>query len=322
MKCLYYLTFVALFLSFETSYSQFGPRKKDLQLQIDTLQMLVKSQKTEINNLQFRDSLSFSEIKRLVSEMKDIRQNIVDLNNEIILLKSQNQSNTEENQKLKKQYEQLVKKVEIHQILIRNVIGGDSLELFQKQIEEENAQNNRNPNDEKLLNFKDFATEFISKIKTGGENSLKYYLAEDSVLFYLSKPGFITSVSKITDLNELTEEIPWKIALESFRKSKFSFIEGEKPQINCDMADLYNKRGCYGGLEENFNKISKSLKDLKEFSPEEEIPLLEQIENIIVNEKNVMSFVYSTDGNLGFYFIKHNNTWKLYCLEIEDPCST
>lgn len=322
MKCLYYLTFVALFLSFENSYSQFGPRKKDLQLQIDTLQMLVKSQKTEINNLQFRDSLSFSEIKRLVSEMKDIRQNIVDLNNEIILLKSQNQSNTEENQKLKKQYEQLVKKVEIHQILIRNVIGGDSLELFQKQIEEENAQNNRTPNDEKLLNFKDFAIEFISKIKTGGENSLKDYLADDSVLFYLSKPGFITSVSKITDLNELTEEIPWKIALESLRKSKFSFIEGEKPQINCDMADLYNKRGCYGGLEENFNKISKSLKDLKEFSPEEEIPLFEQIENIMVNEKNVMSFIYSTDGNLGFYFIKYNNTWKLYCLEIEDPCST
>lgn len=33
----------------------------------------------------------------------------------------------------------MVKKVEIHQILIRNVIGGDSLELFEKQIQEENA---------------------------------------------------------------------------------------------------------------------------------------------------------------------------------------
>ncbi|NUM31715.1 MAG: hypothetical protein HUU47_05260 [Bacteroidetes bacterium] len=308
--------------SINLGFSQFGPKKKELKSKIDTLEMLLKVQKSEINNLQFRDSLSFSEIKRLSSEMKDIKQYVIDLNNELIVLKNLNQSVTEENQKLKKLYEQLIKKVEIHQILIRNVIGGDSLEIFEKQIEKEKNEKNKINTNLKTQNFNNFALEFISKLKKDGEKSLKEYISDSTNLFYLSKPGFITAVVKINDISEFAEEIPWKIALESFKKSNFSFIEGEKPEINCDMADLYNKRGCYGGIEENFNKISKSIEDLKEFSPEEEIPLMNEINEIKELEKTIIAFIYSTDGNLGFYFIKHNETWKLVCLEIEDPCST
>ena len=322
MKSLNYILTVLFSLIIVTGFSQFGPKKRVLQSRIDTLQMLIEFQKSEINNLRFRDSLSFSEIKRIASEMKDVKQNTLELNDEIIKLKSLNLSLTEENQKLKKLYEQLVKKVEIHQILIRNVIGGDSLEQFERQIEKENAEKNKSTTNEHTQNFDAFATEFISKLKTSGESALIEFMTDSGKLYYLSKPGFITAVSKISDINELSEEIPWKIALEAFKKSKFTFIEGEKPQINCDMADLYNKRGCYGGLEENFNKISKSLEDLKEFSPEEEIPLMNDIKDIREIEKSVITYIYSTDGNLGFYFIKQNNTWKLQCLEIEDPCST
>lgn len=322
MKCLKFLFFIIFALSLSKGFSQFGPKKKVLQSRIDTLEMILNFQKSEINNLQFRDSLSFSEIKRISNEMKDIKQNILDLNDELIVLKNLNQSLADENQKLKKQYEQLVKKVEIHQILIRNVIGGDSLELFEKQIEKENTQKNKTETSDETKNFNSFAIEFIKNLKSDGEKSLKEYLPESGVVYYLSKPGFITAVNKLSDINELAEEIPWKIALEALRKSKYTFLEGEKPEINCDMADLYNKKGCYGGIEENFNKISKSLEDLKEFSPEEETPLMSEINKIKEYEKSVITYIYSTDGNLGFYFIKQNNTWKLMCLEIEDPCST
>ena len=87
------------------------------------------------------------------------------------------------------------------------------------------------------------------------------------------------------------------------------------------MADFYNKKGCYGGIEQDFNKVSKALLGLKEFSPDEDTKLDSQIEGIKKSESSVVAFIYSTDGNLGFYFIKVEGIWQLYCLEIEDPCS-
>lgn len=317
MKYHFYLLLIISIFKTENTYSQFGPKKKVLQSQIDSLEMLVNSHKSEINNMRFRDSLSFSEIKRLAGEMKDIKQNLIELNDEIFKLKNQNQSLIEENQNLKLKYDQLIEKVENQQNLIEEVIGGDSTET--EMTEEEETDNTNNDN---LNNFNEFAIDFLKKLKKDGELSLSKFTIDTLGFYYMSKPGFITSVSKITDVNELTEEIPWKIALDMLKKSKYSFLEGEKPIVNCDMANLYNKRGCYGGLEENFSKISKSLTDLKEFSPDEEISLIKDIEEIKEIEKEITVFIYSTDGNLGFYFIKQNNTWKLVCIDVDDPCST
>ena len=299
---------------------QFGPKKKDLQSRIDTLGTTVKFQQFEINNLKIRDSITSSEIKRLSNELKDLKKYTIDLNTNIEKLRLENESFSKDNLKLKKQYEELVKKVEIHQILIRNVIGGDSLELFEKQIQDENSP--KSSAIESSKNFATFANEFINTIKKEGENGLENYLDDKKSFYYLSKPGFITSVSELKDVNELTEEIPWRAGFEVFKKSKFTLIEGEKPEINCDMADFYNKKGCYGGIEQDFNKVSKALLALKEFSPDEDHNIDNQIEAAKKTESSVVAFIFSTDGNLGFYFIKSEGTWKLYCLEIEDPCST
>ena len=301
------------------SLAQFGPKKKVLQSRIDTLGMTLEHQRYDIDYLQMRDSLTASEIKRFSNELKDLKQHITDLNNTIDRVKAENEGFAKDNLKLKKQYDELLKKVEIHQILIRNVIGGDSLELFEKQIQEENSPKTAIP--EALQNFASFANEFISVIKKEGEAGLKAYLNDERSFFYLSKPGFITSVAEIKDVNELADEIPWRAGLDAFRKSKFTFMEGEKPEINCDMADLYNKKGCYGGIEQDFDKVSKALAALKEFSPDEDIKLEDQIGEIKKSEAAVIAFVYSTDGNLGFYFIKSEGTWQLYCIEIEDPCN-
>ncbi len=298
---------------------QFGPKKKDLQSRIDTLGMTIDFQQFEINNLKIRDSITSSEIKRLSNELKDLKNYTIDLNSNIEKLRLENESFSKDNGKFKKQYEELVKKVEIHQILIRNVIGGDSLELFEKQIQEENAPKTNAIESSK--NFAAFANEFIYTIKKNGEAGLEAYLSDKKSFYYLSKPGFITSVSEIKDVNELTEEIPWRAGFDVFKKSKFTLIEGEKPEINCDMTDFYNKKGCYGGIEQDFNKVSKSLSALKEFSPDEDHNINSQIEEAKRTEPSVVAFIFSTDGNLGFYFIKSEGTWKLYCLEIEDPCS-
>ena len=315
IKSILLFTFFIPFLAL----GQFGPKKKVLQSKIDTLGMTIDNQQFELNYLKMRDSVASADLKRLSNELKDLKQYTIDLNINIEKLRLENENFSKDNSKLKMQYDELLKKVEIHQILIRNVIGGDSLELFEKQIEEEITP--KSTNVESSKNFKVFATEFISIIKKEGEAGLAAYLDNDKSFYYLSKPGFITSVAEIKDVNELTEEIPWRAGFEAFKKSKFSFIEGEKPEINCDMADFYNKKGCYGGIEQDFNKVSKALLGLKEFSPDEDTKLDSQIEGIKKSESSVVAFIYSTDGNLGFYFIKVEGIWQLYCLEIEDPCS-
>lgn len=297
---------------------QFGPKKKDLKSEIDTLKMGIDFHQFELEYLKMRDSVSSADIKRLTNELKDLKQYAIDVNANIEKLRLENEAISKDNLKLKKQYDELLKKVEIHQILIRNVIGGDSLELFEKQIQEENTPKT---NIESSKNFALFANDFISAIKKDGELGLQTYLSSKKTFFYLSKPGFITSVAEIKDVNELTEEIPWRAGFDAFKKSKFSLVEGEKPEINCDMVDFYNKRGCYGGIEQDFDKVSKALIALKEFSPDEDIKLNSQIDEIKKTESDVVAFIYSTDGNLGFYFIKSEGTWQLYCLEIEDPCS-
>ena len=309
-----------VFLAPILAFGQFGPKKKDLQSRIDTLGSSIEFQQFEINNLKIRDSITSSELKRLSNELKDLKKYTIDLNDNIERLRLENESLSKDNGKLKKQYEELVKKVEIHQILIRNVIGGDSLELFEKQIQDENSP--KSSEIESSKNFAAFANEFIYTIKKEGESGLESYLDNKKSFYYLSKPGFITSVAEIKEVNELTEEIPWRAGFDVFKKSKFTLIEGEKPEINCDMADFYNKRGCYGGIEQDFDKVSKALVALKEFSPDEDHNIDSQIEEAKKTEPDVVAFIFSTDGNLGFYFIKSEGTWKLYCLEIEDPCST
>lgn len=318
MRAAKYILIFAIFLPV-ISFSQFGPKKKLLQSRIDTLTLTVDFQQFEISNLKIRDSITTSELKRLSNELKDLKKYTIDLNDNIEKLRLENESFAKDNGKLKKQYDELVKKVEIHQILIRNVIGGDSLELFEKQIQEENSPQNNTV--ESLKNFATFAKDFISNIKKDGGAGLKSYLNNKS-FYYLSKPGFITSVAEIKDVNELTEEIPWRAGFDVFKKSKYSFIEGDKPEINCDMADFYNKRGCYGGIEQDFDKVSKALIALKEFSPDEDHNIDKQISEAKNIEPSVVAFIFCTDGNLGFYFIKSEGTWQLFCLEIEDPCST
>ncbi|MFM9944245.1 MAG: hypothetical protein ACKVQB_03350 [Bacteroidia bacterium] len=310
---LYLLLFFPIF-----TIAQFGPKKKDLQLQIDTLKMQMDFNRFELDYFKMRDSVASADLKRLSHEFKDLKKYTLDINTNIEKLRLENEGFEKDNQKLKKLYDDLLKKVEIHQILIRNVIGGDSLELFEKQIQEEN---NPKSSIESSANFATFAGEFISTIKKDGEAGLISYLRKSKSFYYLSKPGFITSVAEIKDVSELTEEIPWRAGFDAFKKSKFTLLEGEKPQINCDMADFYNKRGCYGGIEQDFDKVSKALIALKEFSPDEDLKLNSQITEIKISEASVVAFIYSTDGNLGFYFIKIEGTWQLYCLEIEDPCS-
>jgi len=305
--------------------AQFGPKKKDLQQKIDSLKTVCDYQNYEIQTLKNKDSIASFEMRKLSGELKDLKQLMMDHNNKL-------QSIKDENERLKKEYDELVKKVEIHEIIIKNVIGDDTLtaadfnndDAFdESSIIEPGADE---PSEElspaeSAKNFMEFATDFINTVKSEGEAGLKPYLSEEKYFYYLSKPGFMVSVAKIEDVSELSEEIPWKIALEAFNKSKFSFMEGEKPEINCEMADLYNKRGCYGGIEQNFDKISKSLTALKEFSPDDPLYNDENIGQIRSSEKHVMSFIYSTDGNIGFYFIKKEGEWLLYCVDIEDPCS-
>jgi hypothetical protein len=301
------------------SNAQFGPKKRDLQLSIDTLQSITDFHNFELEYLKMRDSITGADIKRLGNELKDLKNYMVDLNANIEKLRQENENFSKDNTKLKKQYTELLQKVEIQQILIRNVIGGDSLDQFEKKIQDENIPKPETNVESK--NFAVFANEFLNKIKTEGELGLIPYLSNNNTFHYLSKPGFITSVAEINNVNELTEEIPWRVGFDAFKKSKFSFVEGEKPEINCDMTDLYNKRGIYGGVEQDFEKVSKALIALKEFSPDEDTKINSQIEAIKKTETEVVTFIYSTDGNLGFYFIKEGTTWKLYCLEIEDPCS-
>jgi len=319
MRPVKFLLFIVLILP-AMAFCQFGPKKKVLESRIDTLGMMLELQNIQINELKFRDSLILNELKHFSNELKDLKQLNLDLNSQISKVREENSTVSKENVKLKKLYDELVKKVEIHQILIRNVIGVDSLELFEKQLQEEINPPSA-PIVESSKNFATFANEFVSKIKIDGEQGLANYLTDKKSFYYLSKPGFITSVAEIKELNVLTDEIPWRAALDAFRKSKFTLIEGEKPEINCDMTDLYNKRGCYGGIESDFDKVSKALTALKEFNPDEDIKLNGQINEIKKTEDNVVAFIYSTDGNLGFYFIKKEGTWELYCLEIEDPCS-
>jgi len=313
----YILVFIFSFPFF--AIGQFGPKKKDLQTKIDSLNIASEFHQLELGYLRMRDSTSASDLKRLSNELKDLKQYTIDLNINIEKLRLENESFSKDNAKFKKQYDELLKKVEIHQILIRNVIGGDSLELFEKQIQEENSPSTGSIGSSK--NFAIFANEFISTLKKQGEAGLASYLRNSKTFYYLSKPGFITSVAEIKDVNELTDEIPWRAGFDDFKKTRFSLIEGEKPEINCEMTDYYNKKGCYGGIEQDFNKVSKALLALKEFSPDEDTKLDSQIDEIKLTESSVVAFIYSTDGNLGFYFIKIDDSWQLYCLEIEDPCS-
>ncbi len=301
------------------SMGQFGPRKKSLKANIDSLSVKNSNQQILLNSLKLRDSTNTSDIKRLGNELKDLKIYTKDLTHKIENLSLELENRTKDHVKLKKQYDELVKKVEIHQILIRNVIGGDSLEEFEKQIELENKPKTELIESQK--NFKTFANEFVATLRKEGELGLKAYINPKKSFYYLSKPGFIISVNEIKNINELADEIPWRTGYDAFKKSKFTFIEGEKPEINCDMADFYNKRGIYGGIEQDFDNISKSLIALKEFSPDEDVKINSQINEILQLEKKVVSFIYSTDGNLGFYFIKADGGWQLYCLEIEDPCS-
>lgn len=304
--------------------AQFGPKKKDLQQKIDSLKTVVDYQNYEIQTLKAKDSITGFEMRKLSGELKDLKQLMMDQNNRL-------QAVVNENERLKKEYEEMVKTVEIHEIIIKNVIGDDTLTAADYNDNAFDEASIIEPGDEEpgeelspaeaAKNFVEFANDFINTVKSEGEAGLKPYLSEEKTFYYLSKPGFMVSVAKIDDVGALSEEIPWKIALEAFNKSKFSFMEGEKPEINCEMADLYNKRGCYGGIEQNFDKISKSLIALKEFSPDDPLYNDENIGQIQNSEKHVMSFIYSTDGNIGFYFIKKEGEWLLYCVDIEDPCS-
>jgi len=322
------LTKLVVFAVFSVPFmvvAQFGPKKKDLQQKIDSLKAVCDFQNYEIQTLKNRDSVTRFEIRKLSGELNDLKQLMMDHNSKLQTIK-------DDNERLKKEYDALVKTVEIHEIIIKNVIGDDTLTAADYNNEDpfdeasiiepgDEEQNEELSPAEAAKNFVEFANDFISTVKSEGEAGLKPYLSEEKYFYYLSKPGFMVSVAKIEDVSELSEEIPWKIALEAFKKSKFSFMEGEKPEINCEMADLYNKRGVYGGIEQNFDKISRSLTALKEFSPDDPLYNDENIGRIQNSEKHVMSFIYSTDGNIGFYFIKKEGEWLLYCVDIEDPCS-
>ena len=133
IKSILLFTFFIPFLAL----GQFGPKKKVLQSKIDTLGMTIDNQQFELNYLKMRDSVASADLKRLSNELKDLKQYTIDLNTNIEKLRLENENFSKDNSKLKMQYDELLKKVEIHQILIRNVIGGESLELFEKQIEEE-----------------------------------------------------------------------------------------------------------------------------------------------------------------------------------------
>lgn len=299
------------------AWAQFGPKKRDLQARIDTLQMDFDSIKTDVGQLKLYDSAFANQMKHLSNELKDLNTLVLDLNKELGTTRSNFKSIIEENTALKQQLELLKKEVEKQQILIKDVIGTDTV-----VVDEEAAPINHEitiitPG----FNFEQFAKKFLADIKLNGEAALTEYMPQEGLFYYLSKPGFITSVAEIQNINELKEEIPWRVGLDTYRKSRFSFIEGEKPVVNCEMASLYNKQGIYGGLEENFNRVSKALDALKEFSPDEVSELHKRIKHIQENEQAVVAYIFSTDGNLGFYFIKQNGVWKLFCLEVDDPCS-
>ncbi len=311
------LYLILLLLSPFLGLSQFGPRKKDLALRIDTLQMKNHLLEGELKWLQVKDSLNSAELKKLHSELKDLKKYALDIHDLMAKLEEEHENISKDNLRLKKQYDDLVKKLEIQQILMRKVIGVDSLELFEKKIASENAL----PPSPEIEKFKTFASNFLADLNDNSEFGLEKYLNESHTFFYLSKPGFITSVSSIKDLNELTEEIPWRIGYDAFKKTKFALQEGEKPIVNCEMVHLYNKRGIYAGFEQDFNKVSKALVALKEFSPDEEAKLNTQIDAILKEETRVVTYIFSTDGNLGFYFMRSGDTWKLFCLEVDDPCS-
>lgn len=316
-------TLLVILLLPAIAHAQFGPKKKDLQQKIDSIKTVLDYHNYHIENLLLRDSVFFQEMKRLTGAQKDLSVLLSELNAKVLKLTEENERINKENKALRAQNQEILKKLEINEILIKEVIGDDSASAGDNPsaLEEEEPETEREPEVIKDMNFAEFANDFISTVKSEGENGLKPYLSEEKYFYYLSKPAFMVSVSQIRDASELSEDIPWKMALESFKKSRFSFQEGEKPRVNCEMADLYDKLGCYGGLEENFDKISKSLLALKEFSPDDPLTNETGIEGAREIEKQIVSYIFSTDGHVGFYFIKKDGDWLLYCIDIEDPCS-
>lgn len=60
---------LVFFLPF-LAQAQFGPKKKDLQLRLDTLEMIVDLQSKELKSQIQRDSVNSAELKRIANEMR------------------------------------------------------------------------------------------------------------------------------------------------------------------------------------------------------------------------------------------------------------
>ncbi|MCB9251682.1 MAG: hypothetical protein H6605_04400 [Flavobacteriales bacterium] len=171
------------------------------------------------------------------------------------------------------------------------------------------------------LSFREFGIQFIHDILKEGELGVMKYVDNKEPLYYLTDDQTSLSYMELKDIRALYNEPIWSSSLAKLRRSTFSFVEGTKPEVNCEMPGMYNKLGIYGGASEGFNKISAYNSELIETDSTSSFNKKQLLHAIRKEELLVKHFIFCTDGNLGFYFKTVDGGWSLYCISIEVPCN-
>lgn len=194
--------------------------------------------------------------------------------------------------------------------------GTKSIESDTNKTTKENqteTDNDLSDNEEESSqSFTDFAKDFVKKVKT--ENVFSY-INKDYGLFIRHNPGTSTLVLRVNNLEEI-ENVLYRETL----TSKFSLKEGKIPSFSCD-DNKWSKDGCFWKKDKHSILID-TYDILLEYELIEKDELNKEDYNIAKKLSSQQTYaIYATDIVTGFYFIKINNKYYLYLIDVYFPCS-
>jgi len=177
-----------------------------------------------------------------------------------------------------------------------------------------------NHKDNNVEPFMDFYERFISAFNEKNITELNKCINSEYGLFVLDNPGAFSVASHFNSFSDIMG-IDGESDIGNLKALKVNckLQEGKPPIYDCEL-DKWNKQGCF--LDKNSSlSISEYYKIMLEYN-------LADINSIktemALSEKSgpyISHQVYSTKGDIGFYFGIIDNNWCLICINKITPCS-
>ena len=168
--------------------------------------------------------------------------------------------------------------------------------------------------------FKEFYERFISAFNEKNTQEINKCINSEYGLFVLDNPGAFSVASHYNSFSDIMG-IDGESDIGNLKVLKVNckLQEGKPPVYDCEL-DKWNKQGCF--LDKNSNlSISEYYKTMLEYNLVDINSIKTEMSLAEKSSPYISYQVYSTKGDVGFYFGIIDNNWCLICINKITPCS-